>query len=247
MTKWLCIVLFCTPALAWGLEESLKTPLSAEQIFQQDRFVWHSIAPSSTLPPSSSIDTVQQAIEGRTSLILHPERQWVAYDPSALRNYPFLHWEMCGLPPPLSLEDTLHFRDFFNAGGTLYLDYCDGTTDYAEWKAWGTLIYPDTKWEALQSAQVLAHSFYLLKKHLLLQGRQAGVFTLENDGRFIMILNQNPRLAWKAFEKSLVSKNYNTPLNEMRLRFYINLLMYLLTGSYKADQLHLPTILLRRK
>lgn len=247
MKKWLWALGICIPALAWGLEDSLKGPLTAEQIFEKDRFIWRSIANSSALPPSSFINKAQQAIEGRTSLILHPQRQWVLYAPATFRNFPFLHWEMCGLPPPLLLQEKLHFRDFFNAGGTLYLDYCEANTDYAAWKDWGTSIYPDTQWEELQSSQVLAHSFYLLGKRILLNRGQASVFTLENDGRVLMVFNQDARFAWKSFEQSQVSKNYNTPLNEIRLRFYINLLMYLLTGDYKSDQLHLPTILLRRK
>lgn len=248
MIKWFLMLMVWIPRVVLGQETSpLKTPLTSEQISEKDRFHWRSIIRSSVLPDPVSFPLVQQAIEGRTSLILHPERQWVLYQPAILRQYPFLHWEMCGLPPQLSLEDKLHFRDFFNAGGTLYFDYCEETADYAAWKAWGALIYPDTKWEELNKSNVLAFSFYLLEKRILLNRGHSSLFVLENDERFIMVFNQDARFAWKIFQQSAISKNYNTPLNEIRLRFYINLMMYLLTGNYKSDQLHLPTILLRRK
>ena len=35
------------------------------------------------------------------------------------------------------------------------------------------------------------------------------------------------------------------PQREMALRFGINLVMYVLTGNYKADQVHVPAILER--
>jgi hypothetical protein len=39
----------------------------------------------------------------------------------------------------------------------------------------------------------------------------------------------------------------NPPVDEVRLRLYVNLMMALLAGDYKSDHLHLPTILRRRR
>ncbi len=240
----LLVLLTILPLFAQGQEE--QKPLSFPQMLKHDRIEWRTISFVDPLPTPVAIHAVQKAVEGRTSMFMHPEQQWISYDLPSFRQYPFLHLRMCDAPPPLSLEDKLHFRDFFNTGGTLYLDYC-GQTFLEAWKEWGKSIYPDIRWEELNSAHVLSHSFYLLEKRILLNQGHSSIYVLKNDGRFIMILNQSARFAWKTFRESSVSKAYNAPDDEMRLRFYINLMMYLLTGDYKSDQLHLPTILLRRK
>ena len=247
MLKWCVILCWWMPSIVLGQESEKQKPLTIQEMLENDRFEWRTITFRQPSPPPRPIPVIQQAIEGRTSLVLHPQQQWVSYEPSAFQQYAFLHWEMCGSPPDLSLRDKLSFRDYFNTGGTLFLDTCEGSATPEEWQKWGSAIYPDTYWEELNSSHVLAFSFYLLEKRILLNRGHSAVYVLENDGRYIMILNHNPEFSWERFRQSAVSKNYNSPSDEMRLRLYINLMVYLLTGDYKADQLHLPTILLRRK
>lgn len=248
MLKFLGIYLFLLVSVSYGqaLPESVQ-PLTPKQMEEKDRFEWRSISTTTPAPQPLKIARVRQAIEGRTSLIMHPEQQWVPYAPETFRQYPFLHWEMCGTPPPLSLKSKLHFRDFFIAGGTLYLDHCPGTPFVEEWKAWTASIFPKTQWASLNASQALAFSFYLLEKRMLLSRGRTFIDVLENDGRFIMVMNRNPEMAWKRFRQAPLSRGLNSRNHEISLRFYINFLMYTLTGNYKADQLHLPTILLRRK
>ncbi|MBF0278552.1 MAG: DUF4159 domain-containing protein [SAR324 cluster bacterium] len=227
--------------------DNQQRALTVQQMSAKDRFEWRTVSLKKTIPVPQSIASIKQAIEGRTSLLMHSMQQWVPYDPAAFRKYSFLHWEMCGRPPLLPIQEKLLLRDFFNAGGTFFLDHCEGSFNEGEWKRWGASIFPESQWEELESSHVLAYSFYLLEKRMLLDGGHSSINLLKNDGRMIIILNQNSGFSWKNFRQSKVSKNYNSTQNEIRLRFYVNLLMYLLTGNYKADQLHLPTILLRRK
>ena len=82
----------------------------------------------------------------------------------------------------------------------------------------------------------------------MLLGDEGGpIRLLEQDGRFIMIWNRSKRYSWETMLRNQVQINPNPTEIETGLRFYVNLAMYLLTGDYKTDQLHLPTILLRRK
>ena len=52
---------------------------------------------------------------------------------------------------------------------------------------------------------------------------------------------------WFRFKHSPLHVDSNPPVDEVRLRLYVNLMMALLAGDYKSDQLHLPTILRRRR
>ncbi len=247
LKKWIVVGMLLIPVCVWSQESPDPDPLTADQLSEQDRFEWRTIALGAAVPGPLSIRLIQQAVEGRTSVFVSPTQHWIAFTPQRFRNYPFLHLEMCGTPPSLSLQEKLHFRDFFNAGGTLFLDHCDGKTSYEDWKQWSAAIYPDTRWEPLSSGHVLSFSFYLLEKRIMLDRGRVSIHVLENDGRFMMVMNQNPKFSWKRFRQSQVSRLRNEFSDEMRLRFYINLMMYVLTGNYKSDQLHLPTILLRRK
>jgi hypothetical protein len=100
---------------------------------------------------------------------------------------------------------------------------------------------------------VLTKSFYLLQEF---PGRHAGgevwVEAREgraNDGVSSVIVGGNDWAgAW-------ASDQYGRPVNavvpggerqrEMAYRFGVNLVMYVLTGNYKADQVHVPAILER--
>ena len=128
-------------------------------------------------------------------------------------------------------------------------DYCSSQSPMIEedWVLWSSLLFPETSWETMSRSHVLSYSFYLLEKKMLLGNEGVPIRLLEQDGRFIMIWNRAKRFSWETMMLNQVRINLNPTDIETGLRFYVNLAMYLLTGDYKTDQLHLPTILLRRK
>ena len=138
---------------------------------------------------------------------------------------------------------------FFAGGGTLMLDHCSSQSPMIEedWVIWSNLLFPETSWETMNRSHDLSYSFYLLEKKMLLGNEGVPIRLLEHDGRFIMIWNRSKRFSWETMMRNQVRINPNPTDIETGLRFYVNLAMYLLTGDYKTDQLHLPTILLRRK
>ncbi len=234
-----------------------QNALSKSELVELDRFEWVTLQFGGPFLSPVSIQEVAQSIEGRTTLILHPQQRWIDYKPNRLREFPFLHLEMCVPPPKMSLHDKFMWRDFFNAGGALFLDACEGNDAersslpvsklHRQWRHWGQSIFPNTGWSPLNRNHVLTFSFYLLDKRTFLEEYGTPIHLLENDGRVILILNHSPRWSWETLKHSGVSVNLNPEPHESRLRLYINLLMLLLTGDYKNDQQHLPTILLRRK
>ena len=91
------------------------------------------------------------------------------------------------------------------------------------------------------------HLFYLLDKRMTLGKEGTPISLLKQGGRVIIIHNNSQRWSWSSLKRSKVSETLNPPELEIHLRLYINIFMFLLTGDYKGDQLHLPTILLRRR
>ncbi len=238
-----------TPLLgAQPTEAPEATPLTPERIQALDALTWQTLTFGAP-PEPISIARAKVAIEGRTTIALSSEQQWVDFaDPLALQT-PFLHLEMCGPPPANRLEDKLRWRDFFNHGGTLFLDVCTDVEDSSSeaWKSWARVLYPQSSWAPLNRQHTLSFSFYLLEKRMLLGPGGTPIHLLEEGGRPIMILNDSAKWSWSRLRDSPVRVTGNAADDEVRLRLYVNLLMLVLSGDYKSDQLHLPTILLRRR
>jgi len=180
---------------------------------------------------------------------MSPQQKWSDWLTFQLWETPFIHVPLCFSPPELTIEEKWRWRDFFAGGGTLMLDHCSSQTAVIEeeWVLWSKLLFPESSWETMSRSHVLSYSFYLLEKKMLLGNEGVPIRLLDHDGRFIMIWNRSKRFSWETMMRNQVRINPNPTEIETGLRFYVNLAMYLLTGDYKTDQLHLPTILLRRK
>ncbi|MGB1834515.1 MAG: DUF4159 domain-containing protein [bacterium] len=214
-----------------------------------DRLEWHSLYLDSNPKTNRTIKSVRAAIEGRTTIRMSPQQQWSDWLTFPILEKPFLHVPLCFSPPELTIEEKWRWRDFFAGGGTLMLDHCSSQSPMIEedWVLWSNLLFPESSWETMSRSHVLSYSFYLLEKKMLLGNEGVPIRLLEQDGRFIMIWNRSKRFSWETMMRNQVRINPNPTDIETGLRFYVNLAMYLLTGDYKTDQLHLPTILLRRK
>lgn len=247
LALWLAGTWILAGLLGMGLMGSLKAANPTfHEILQSDQIEWRTVSFVTPLPQKQRIDPLRQAIENRTSLVIGRWQQFVSYDPEDFGQYPFIHLEMCGSPPPLELEAIFQWRDFFSNGGTLYLDHCSGGP-FSAWKNWATRIFPKSKWNEVTREHPLTFSFYILPKHLLLHQGRASLWSIDRLERSVIIMNQHPAHSWQTFLQSKVRVGGNPGQVERVLRYHINLMMYLLTGNYKQDQLHLPTILLRRK
>ncbi len=223
--------------------------LNSQRLLPGDRLEWHSLYLDSNPRASRTIKSVRTAIEGRTTIRMSPQQQWSDWLTFQLWEKPFLHVPLCFSPPELTIEEKWRWRDFFAGGGTLMLDHCSSQTAAIEeaWVLWSKLLFPESSWETMSRSHVLSYSFYLLEKKMLLGNEGVPIRLLDHDGRFIMIWNRSKRFSWETMMSNQVGINPNPTEIETALRFYVNLAMYLLTGDYKTDQLHLPTILLRRK
>ena len=172
--------------------------------------------------------------------------------------YPLLYWPITSGQQPLNAATVDRLNEFMASGGTILFDTRDQATGGVGGDQTRTLqriargldIPP---MEQVGPEHVLTKSFYLMQDF---PGRWTGspVWVeaggqASNDSVSRVIVGGNDwAAAWAVDE--LGQPLYATVpggdrQREMAYRFGVNLVMYTLTGNYKADQVHVPAILER--
>ncbi|WP_068296304.1 DUF4159 domain-containing protein [Pararhodobacter sp. CCB-MM2] len=188
--------------------------------------------------------------------------------------FPFLYWPITAEAPLPSTEAYDHLNRYLRTGGMILFDTRDaeaarlsgGTTSAArrlQEIAAGLDIPP---LEPLPEDHVLTRTFYLLGDY---PGRyQGGTVWVEaappdaqradgmpfrnlNDGVTPVVIGSNDwASAWAVDERGmpLLQVGRGTTgerQRELALRFGVNLIMHVLSGNYKSDQVHVPALLER--
>ncbi|PKU23808.1 DUF4159 domain-containing protein [Telmatospirillum siberiense] len=202
----------------------------------------------------AGLSGLSHVLERRTTASLG-EPVGVDIGRDALMVFPLLYWPVTGGQGPLSSAAREKVNDFMRHGGLILFDTQDrgdGGSDKLRRLTSGLDI---PALAAVTEEHVLTRSFYLLRD---LPGRTEGAPVYAQDGGDPANDNVSPVIigandwagAWAVDRRG-------TPIHavvpggeqqrEMAYRFGVNLVMYALTGSYKADQVHLPAILERLK
>lgn len=197
---------------------------------------------------------LSQLLERRTTASLgDPVGLDVGRDP--LMVFPLLYWPVTGGQGPLAPAVRDKVNDFMRHGGLILFDtqdHGDGGPEKLRRLTEGLDIPPLT---AVTEDHVLTRSFYLLRE---LPGRTEGAPVYAEDGGDPANDNVSPVIigandwagAWAVDRRGnplFAVVPGGEQQREMAYRFGVNLVMYALTGSYKADQVHLPAILERLK
>ena len=166
-----------------------------------------------------------------------------------LNFFPLIYWPIDSLPQPLPPDAAANLNAYLQNGGVILFDTRDGEYNLGELAA--KLNIPPL--EPITLGHVLTRAFYLLKDF---PGRwNGGAVWVErsgkrvNDGVSTIIAGSHDWAAAWAMDDAQRPLYAVTPGGEAQresaYRFGINLVMYTLTGNYKADQIHLPAILER--
>ncbi len=181
--------------------------------------------------------------------------------------YPIIYWPISASAPMPSSAAISHIGAYMRAGGTVLFDTRDqfSSLDGAGAGANGqrlqdilaSLDIPAL--EAVPARHVLTKSFYLLQDF---PGRYSGGAlwveatndTTESGARHsdgvssILITSNDFAGAWAVDDQGyplLPTVPSNTDQREMAFRTGVNIVMYMLTGNYKGDQVHIPALLER--
>ena len=202
----------------------------------------------------SGLAALSRQLARRTTAAL-AEPDGVNPERDSLAVYPLLYWPLSGRRGALSDKARAQINDFLRHGGMLLIDSRDGGATSP-----GTLREMTRGIDIPPLAQVtedhvLAKSFYLLRDF---PGRLAGGgLYAEEQGdaahdfvTSVLIGGNDWAAAWAADKTG----NPQFPVapggedqREMAYRFGINLVIYALSGSYKADQVHVQAILERMR
>ena len=214
----------------------------------------------------AGLSGLSQVLRSRTA-IEPAEPLGVNVENDELAFYPLLYWPVLPTQRPLSPEALASVDNYMKRGGTILFD----TMDHQRIEAIGTSPGNDAlrallgnldvpPLEPVGEGHVLTKAFYLLRTF---PGRWAGgdlwvqaggsdgtgPGTLNQDGVTPLLIGSNDFAAAWAIDARGLPMAQPVPggerQREMARRFGINLVMYALTGNYKADQVHVPALLER--
>jgi hypothetical protein len=211
-----------------------------------------------TNPRPNALRRLGWEIEKRTSIDVQLEPAIVTPTSEALHETPFLY--LAGereveLPNAAGIEA---LRRFLTFGGFLLVDSAEGTSGGAfdgSVRKLMSAVFPTTGsakgLEVIPSDHVVYKSFYLLDKpfgRLALAPAMEGVI---RDGRIVAVyIGNDLGGAWSRDDFG----NYEFQCEpggerqrELAFRMGVNLVMYALCLDYKADQVHVPFIMKRRR
>ncbi len=177
--------------------------------------------------------------------------------------FPLLYWPVTATQRPPSPSAAERINRYLETGGTILFDTRDGGEETPG--PFGSAANSQAQLRRLAAGvkipplvpvppdQVLTRSFYLLHEF---PGRwNSGQVWIEpvedrvNDGVASVIVGGNDWAgAWAVDGQGRPAFPVvpgGEPQREMALRFGVNLVMYVLTGNYKTDQVHVPAILER--
>jgi hypothetical protein len=178
----------------------------------------------------------------------------------ALIPYPLIYWRITPDQTAPSSQSVDALNAYLHSGGTIVFDAPDqagalgGTAPGANGNRLGQLLRlldvpPLTQ---VPQDHVLTRSFYLLEG---MPGRYAGASVLiestatENDGVSSVVIGGNDWAAAWARDSNKIPLYSVVPggerQRELAYRVGVNMVMYALTGNYKGDQVHLPSIMER--
>jgi hypothetical protein len=209
-------------------------------------------------PRAGALRRLAWEIAKRTSIDVDLEPAIVTPTSEALHDNPFLYLSgerELELPSAAGIEA---LRRFLTFGGFLLIDSAEGSTDGAfdaSVRKLVAAVFPPVSaakpLEVVPSDHVVYKSFYLLDRPL---GRLAIAPAMEaviRDGRIVVAYVANDLGgAWVRDDFG----NYDYPCQpggerqrELAFRMGVNLVMYALCLDYKADQVHVPFIMKRRR
>ena len=233
----------CAPATAWALDRQHRITIARLQY-----------PGGNDDPRPGALRRLLQEVDKRTSIEVDTNIPAVTGHRDEIFEYPLLCMAGDRGFDPLDDEVVDSLRTYLLAGGFLFVDSAQGVSDgpfLASVSRELERIFPDRELRTVSRNHTVHESFYLIDRPM---GRVdvAGNFqAIDEGGRLAVLVNRNDLLGALARD-TFGNWEYDvTPggerQRELAFRLAINVVMYALTIDYKADQVHIPFILRRRR
>lgn len=202
----------------------------------------------------SAVERLGWELEKRTSVVVAPHAVNVTPSDPTLRRHPLLVLHGTGPLAPLPEQGLDALRAHLEAGGLLFIDAADGKVDDAFDRDVRTLtrrLFPRASLAPLSAEHVLYKTFYLVGAPVGRVAQDRVVEAVMLDGRAVVLYSRNDVYGALARDKlgafSHGVEPGGEPQRELALRLALNIAMYALCLDYKADQVHVPFLLQRRR
>jgi len=216
-----------------------------------DKFAWSQVRYTGAWDPYPGVyKDVLDFVTSVTSVLVLPERRDVALSDPRLFSVPFLVLGGKQAPPDLSEVELGRLRDYLSSGGFLWIDDASGTASspFDKWvRRTLALALPDSDLKPLPPDHVVFKTFFLMRKpggRVLVSGAVEGI---DWGGKTVVVYTRNDLLG--AWAKDPLGRDLYDCLpggeaQRMQARkMTLNIVMFALTGTYKADAVHQPYIL----
>ncbi len=232
-----CCALFITGTAAWSQ--------------QGDRFVWNQLQLGAGWDPYPEAPArVLELLSQTTSARVASDRRLLTVDDVALFSSPFVYLAGREAPSALGDAELRRFRQYLAGGGFLWIEDSTGGPpgSFDRWVR-KTLaeLSPQAELRPLPSDHVLYRTFFLLRGPAGRVAVSGAVEGVQWGGRVAVLYSRDDVLgAWAkdAFGRPLKScVPGGEPQRVKAQRLTLNILMYAMTGSYKADAVHQSAIL----
>lgn len=258
-------MLLALPLAAWRTPRPLKraafTATAAAALLllsgvaaraqQGDRFIWTQWKHGEDWDPyPDSADELMSWLGQITSVRTAAGRRAISLEDPALFSSPFLFLAGRSAPPELTDEQLRRLRQFLSGGGFLWLEDSGGGPPggFDRWvRRLLPRLLPEAELKPVPADHVLYRSFFLLRGP---SGRARAGAAAEGvlwDGRLAVLYTRDDvmgALAKDALGRPLKAVTPGgEPQREQARRTALNIVLYALTGSYKADAVHQQTIL----
>lgn len=163
--------------------------------------------------------------------------------------FPFIYWPVTEDAPALSTQARDKLKTYLDNGGFVVFDVHSYNPDLGKSASLKRLLGKSLlgQLERLEKDHTLYKSFYLMddlrgSKTLSHEWVEATNSDMLERVTPVLIGNKNWAGAWAG-----KTQTPNTPPYEQAMRAGINMVFFALLGNYKADQLHVPTIMEKMK
>ena len=238
-------------AKAAGAAALMLALCSGASAQQGDRFIWTQLQLGDNWDPyPDAPDLVSAWVAEVTSVRTSPQRRAITLKDPALFSSPFTYLAGASVPPSLGDDELRRLRQFISGGGFLWIEDSAGGPPGA-FDRWVRRelprILPDAELKPLPADHVLYRTFFLLRGpagRVRVHGAVEGV---EWGGRVAVLYTRDDVLG--AWAKDALGKPLRACVpggeaqRELAKRLTLNVVMYSLTGSYKADAVHQAAIL----
>ncbi|MEK7382269.1 MAG: DUF4159 domain-containing protein, partial [Elusimicrobiota bacterium] len=243
-------MLLCLPWSVAVLGLVLLAPASL-RAQQGDRFVWTQLQIGRTWDPYPDAPALAARwLSEVTSARVASGRRVLRLEDPALFSSPFLYLAGREEAPELSDAELRRLRQFLSGGGILWIEDSTGAPpgSFDRWVR-RTLrqVLPEADLKPLSVDHVLYRTFFLLRGPA---GRVRAHGSVEGagwGGRSAVLYTRDDVLgAWAKDALGHALKPCvpgGEPQRELAKRLTLNILMYSMTGSYKADAVHQSAIL----